>query len=169
MTIGKALRTLRGSTSQLQLSMELNVSRESISAYETGRSKLPPDISKLLIKKYNDPFLAMTIANEYTGAWCRKLDGPNVDLHRCSVKDKVVEEVIELTELLQRVSLSSPPKAISDQQRKEVEELALQSIDLIVALNHFVAVMSNEYQFDWQELWDKQLTKLIAKGYIKRK
>lgn len=168
MSVGNAIKELRGNMSQLELSFLINVSRETISSYETGRAKLPKDVSLKLMERFDDPFFALTVAHQYTGTGVRKLDGNNIDLHRCSVKEKTIEELEEMLDLIKSTSLSTLPKATTPEQRQKLENLLLQTIDTLYALTHLLAITSNEYEFSWRELWEKHLTKLISKDYIKR-
>jgi transcriptional regulator with XRE-family HTH domain len=169
MKVGKALKQLRGNKTQQQLAFEFNVSRESVSAYETERAKLPSDISQKVMEKYDNPWFAMTLASEYTGgAWVQKLDGQYVDLHRSSVAMKTREELHEAIEALDSVCFVNHPRSLSNYKLQEMEEALIQAIDAIVALNHLVAVTCEEYGFSWSQLWDKHTKKLLANGYIQQ-
>ena len=48
--VSSAMKEMRGGLHQQKFADELNVSRESISKYENGRSKVPADISRELTK-----------------------------------------------------------------------------------------------------------------------
>ncbi len=169
MAVGKALKTARGRISQLKLSMEMNVSRESISAMETERTPIPPDISKKLIKKFDDPFLAMTVASEYTnGSWVKPLNGTSVDLHRTSVADVTEEEIIEFLEAFKEVKLAKPPSSIKEHDKQLIKEMALEGIDALYAITHLVAVSCRDYGFSWNDLWKEHEMKLVSNNYIRR-
>jgi transcriptional regulator with XRE-family HTH domain len=168
MGVGNTLKEIRGEKTQLQLSFDLNVSRESVSAYETERAKLPVDVSQKLMEKYDHPFYAMAVASEYTaGAWVGKLDGDNIDLHRASVRAKTEEELYEAIEAIRNVCVANPPKSMKDNQRRELEVTLGQALDAIVALTHYVAIICKEYGFSWIKLWRNHHAKLKAAGYIK--
>ncbi|WP_026678183.1 helix-turn-helix domain-containing protein [Fictibacillus gelatini] len=172
MAVGKVIKALRREQdlSQLQLSFDLNVSRESISAYETERAKVPQDISRSLMEKFDNPFYAMEVAHDYTGgSWVSKLDGEAVDLHRSTVKDKTLEELDEALESIRGVRLATKPKYIQEHEKHQLEEAIIQAIDAIIALTHFVAIICIEYGFSWLKMWKKQHAKLRSKGYIKRR
>jgi len=166
LTVGNAIKEIRGKESQLHLSMELNVSRETVSAYETGRvDQIPLDISQKLMQKYDSPWLAMAVGHEYSaGSAVKKLDGKNVDLHRSSVKAKTEEELQEALEALKAISVVNKP----DHHDKEQIKVALmQVIDAIYAAKHLVAVLAKEYGFSWLKLWQLHLQKLVTKGYVR--
>lgn len=167
MKVGKVLKTLRGKMTQQQMALDFNVSRETISSYETERANVPKDVSQKLMAKYDNPWFAMTLASEYTGgAWVRKLDGQYVDLHRSSVALKTREELHEVMEALSKVCFVNHPASLNDYKRQEMEEALIQAIDAIVALNHLIAVSCEEYGFSWNHLWDRHAKKLVANGYI---
>lgn len=171
MSVGKAIKELRreDDLSQLQLSFELNVSRESVSAYETERAKLPQDVSQKLMERFDDPFFAMEVANSYTGGgWVRKLDGEYVDLHRSSVKEKTMEEIDELTQALESFSFSTPPRLIKTRQRQDLENMTIEAVDVVYSVCHLLAVICKDYGFSWNEIWNRHAAKLIANGYVKK-
>lgn len=167
MQAGNALREIRGGKSQHIFSMELNISRESVSAYETGRAKIPKDVSVKVMDKFDDPFFAMALANEYTKAWSPKLDGANVDLHRCSVKEKATEDIKRLLESIEQISLTKAPRVTDAYRRKDIENMLMETLNAITALNHLAAVLSKDYNLSWKELWEEHYIKLKAKGLIK--
>lgn len=124
MSVGKVLKETRGQESQLQVSFDLNVSRESISAYETERAKIPVDVSQNIVKKFDNPWFAMEVANEYTaGTWVRKLDGEFVDLHRASVKAKTEEELQEAIEALRGISVVNLANSVSPSELEKIKKL----------------------------------------------
>jgi hypothetical protein len=168
MAVGKALKTMRGRESQLKISMDLSVSRESISAYETERTSIPPDISQKLMKRYDDPFFAMTLAHEYTnGSWVHPLDGKFVDLHRSSVAAKTEEELQEALEYMKSIRIANHPASMPEHEKQQLRETMIQAIDGITALSHYVAVVCNDYGFSWNELWQTHTRKLVANGYVR--
>jgi len=153
---------------QEELAAELGVSRSAISAYKTGRRKIPKDIAAKLVQKLDDGFLAMELAAMATGgAWVRELDGEHVDLHRASVAAKTQEELREALEAVQRVCVAAPPRAMPKEKLRQLEEALIQAIDAIVALTHYVAVICREYGFSWVELWRKHFRKLKARKYVR--
>lgn len=153
---------------QEELAAELGVSRSAISAYKTGRRKIPKDIAAKLVQKLDDGFLAMAVASMATGgAWVRELDGEHVDLHRAAVTAKTQEELREALDAIQRVCVANPPRAMPREKLKELNEALIQAIDAIVALAHYVAVICREYGFSWVELWRQHHRKLKARKYVR--
>lgn len=168
MGVGKVLKETRGRKTQLQASMDFNLSRESMSAYETGRANIPLDISKKVMNKYDNPWFAMEVEYEYSaGAGVKKLDGQNVDLHRASVKAKTEEELEEALIALRNISVVNKPKYIDLGDKQNIEEALIQVIDAIYAAKHLVAILAKEYEFSWLKLWHKQFQKLVDRGYVR--
>jgi DNA-binding XRE family transcriptional regulator len=153
---------------QLQLSLELFESRESVSHQENGRYRVQPNISKYFAEKHNNPWVALEAAAEYTGWGPVKLDGESVDLHRASVAMKTKEELTEALQAIESVCVANHPRSIKEFEKKQLEEAILQAIDAIVALTQYVAVICVDYGFSWFKMWQQHRTKLKTKGFIKR-
>ena len=164
--VGEMLKEMRGDQTQLSLGMEVNLTRESISRYENGRSKVPADISRTLVNKYDNPEFAIKIRNEYTGTGPKWLDGPNVDLHRSSVKEKTLEEVKEVLTLLESFCLSKPLKTLQLFERQTLEKLLDELVEAQTAIDHLVAVICTEAQISYSGVWDKHYSSLTSAGYI---
>jgi len=153
---------------QEELGEELGLSRQAISHYKTGRRRMPPDVAARLVEKLDDGFVAMEIAAAYTGgAWVRELDGEHVDLHRAAVHAKTQEELREALDAMQRIDIATPPRAMSRERLKELEETLKQELDAMYALAHHVAVVCREYGFSWTELWREHHRELKARKYVR--
>lgn len=169
MNIGKHLKELRKPDSQQQLALELNLSREAVSAYETERTKLPVDIAQRVMEKYDDPWFAINIANKYTGgAWVRKLDGEFAELNRSSVVLKTLEELDEAVTSIKKAPFVKHPKLLAAYELQDLKKSLLEAIDVIVAASHLVAVSCEEYGYSWNELWDEHTSKLVSNGYVSK-
>ncbi|WP_083248255.1 hypothetical protein [Desulfuribacillus stibiiarsenatis] len=169
MGVGKVFQEVRKKhCSQLQFALDNNIVRESVSAYETERARLPQDISRKAIQRFDSPRLAFEVASQYTGgSWLTWLDGNNVDLHRASVRSKVKEELREALDAIAEVSLANHPHAMQDFERRKLEHSIEQSIDAIYALSMYVARVCEDYGYSWQRKWDKHRQKLVARRYVK--
>lgn len=164
--VGEMLKEIRGEQTQLSLGLELNLTRETISKYENERSKVPTDISRTLINKYDNPKFAMTIRNEYTGTGPKWLDGPNVDLHRSSVKEKTLEELREALETLESFSLAKPLKKLQLFERQLLESVLDELVEAQTAIDHMVAVVCKEAEISYTGVWDKHYRALASAGYL---
>jgi transcriptional regulator with XRE-family HTH domain len=141
-----------------------------ISAVERGERQISVDVLKNITKGIDEPRVYMEAAAEITGgvfavSW---LDGDCVDLHRSSVKDKVIEELAEAIKAVSSAKVTDNPRLCKMDQREKVKESIEEVIDVYVAAAHYVAIMCREYNFDVKEMFQAQRQKLIEHGYLKR-
>ncbi|WP_245676171.1 helix-turn-helix domain-containing protein [Domibacillus iocasae] len=166
--IGRALKEARGEQTQLQLSIEHQISRETVSAYETGRAKIPPDISRSIISKKDDAWLAMAVRHEYTRTGPVRLEGKRVDLHRSSTKEKLLEELEEAKIFLEKCCMSNHLSFITSFDRQDLEETLVQLVDVVTGIEHFLAVVCEEADISYLDVWQKHYNKLISRGYVNK-
>lgn len=170
--IGKAIkeaRELKGAT-QNNLAESSYLSPKTISAIETGRRAVTQDNLKIICKELDDPRVYLEATSEICGdvfgvQW---LDGDSADLHRASVKEKVIEELSEAVRAINLAKVYKNPACCTkddiDIVRKSIEE----TIDVYKAAAIYIAVMCREYNISIKEMFKKQSQKLIEKGYIKK-
>ncbi|WP_233436277.1 XRE family transcriptional regulator [Lysinibacillus capsici] len=161
------MKGLRGDNTQLQWGIDMGVVRETVSKYETGRSKVPADISRKMMNKYDDPKFAITIQQEYTGTGPRWLDGPNVDLHRCSVRDKTIEELEEALVAIKKTSMSKPAFALTPQEREEHKKTLEEIVELVTAATKYIAVGTDYIGISYLGVWNEHYNYLQQEGFIK--
>lgn len=164
--VGEMLKEMRGEATQLSLGLDLNLTRETVSKYENGRSKVPPDISNKLMKKYDNPWFALQLQHEYTGTGPVRLDGPNVDLHRSSVKEKVLEELHDATNALESFSMSKPLKRLSSYEMTNLQNVLKEVVELITGADTLLAVVCEEANISYKQLWNDHYIHLRSAGYI---
>ncbi|MGE7951898.1 helix-turn-helix domain-containing protein [Lysinibacillus xylanilyticus] len=162
--VGEALKEIRGEETQLRFGFDVGVGRESISKYENGRVKVPEDISRTLMDKFDNPKFAITIRNAYTGTGPKWLDGPNADLHRASVKEKSLEETEEAMEAIRSISFANPLNLISTSRK---EAVAVQIGQAIIALEHLLAILCLEGNISYLGVWDMINGLLTKAGYTR--
>ena len=165
MNVCEVVRDIRinNEQTQLQFGFDYDVTRETISKIENGHQKIPADISNKLMKKFDDPRLAMAIRREYTHTGPVWLDGPNVDLHPASVKEKTIEEAHEAIEAARSISFSKPLHLINP---TILENAAIQIAQNIIAWEHLLAVMCKHGNISYQGVWYKTDSQLEKAGYI---
>ena len=146
--------------------MDLNVSREAVSKWENGRTKIPADIAATMMERKENPWFALAIRSEYTKTGPMRLDGPNTDLHRSSVREKALEETIELVNCLTNFSFAKPLQNLSDWEKPELHNLLEETVEAITGLEHLLAVVCEEADISYMEMWQKHHQQLKAKGYI---
>lgn len=176
MPIGRAAtaaRTARREAGVTQLEMtfdEYYGSRESISQQENGRYQVQPELTKYYVEKQNDPFVALEASAEYIGWGPQKLDGEAVDLHRSTVSVKIVEELEEALIAVDKASrkIASNPQYASDIDKQVIEKSIQETIDVITAGNHYVAVLCKEYNISWVKMWTQHRLKLLQRRFLKK-
>lgn len=165
----KAARQEAGLT-QLQISMDdLFVSREAVSAQESGRYQVQPELAMYYANKHNNPFVGIEAAAEYTGWGPQKLDGEAVDLSRTTVSIKTVEELEEAVNAIQKTfrKITVNPSCVTDNDKQAIEKAIQEVIDVITAANHYVAVLCREYKISWSKMWMQHKMKLIQRKFLK--
>nr|WP_309101653.1 XRE family transcriptional regulator [Fredinandcohnia onubensis] len=175
MKIGRAKGALKEARhevklTQLQLSFDTYDSRENISHMENGRHKVQPNISSYFANEHNNPWVAMEAAAEYINWGPSKLDGEAADLHRTSVLLKTREELEEAIKALDIAAkrLSVMPKQLQEHDLQIIEKSIDESIDVITASNHYVAVLCKEYGLSWMRMWTKHKLKLVQRRFLKK-
>lgn len=160
------MKKMRGGETQQQLAMEINVSRETVSRYENGSTRIPADVSRAMMQRHDNPQFAFAMRNEYTRTGPVWLDGPNVDLHRSSVKEKTLEELDEVTNALKNFSFAKPLKNLSNWEAPELEKLLEEVVEAITAMEHLAVVVCEEANISYTETWSKHYQQLRAKGWL---
>lgn len=165
-TVGEIMKDLRGVETQLHWGSEMGVVRETVSKYETGRSKVPADISRKVMKKSDDPRLAVAIQYEYTGTGPVLLNGPNVDLHRCSVREKTIEEEEEFLEALKRTNFSKPAHALTPREIEDIKKAIEEGIEAETAKKMWLMRAIEYVGMSYSEAYAKHYADLRQKGFI---
>lgn len=164
--ITEIMKEMRNGETQQKVATGLNISREALSSYETGRAKVPQDVSQNLMSKFQDPWFAFAIRNEYTKTGPVRLNGPNFDGHRSAVREKTIEEVKEVLSTLEAFSFAKPLQNISEWERPKAKLLAEHIIEAVTALEHTLAVLCDEAGLSYNEEWQEHYTQLKVKGYL---
>lgn len=171
--IGLAIREARLNRNFTQQTMgsKSYCSGKLISAIERGERQASVDVLEKITSELDDPRLYMEAANEITGGvfgvnW---LDGESADLHRASVKEKVIEELSEAIRSINLTKVYINPKSCSKEDVEKVTSSIQETIDVFNASAIYIAVMCREYNIDIKEMFNVQKRKLIERGYIKNK
>lgn len=164
----KEARELKG-ISQKDLGSGSYLSYKTISAIETGRRSVTQENLRNICNELNDPRVYFEAVSEICGdvfgvQW---LDGEAADLHRASVKEKVIEE---LSEAIRAINLAKTYKNPSKCTKDDVEAVKAsiqQTIDVFDASAIYIAIMCREFNLDIREMFRTQKQKLITRGYLK--
>lgn len=164
--VSEVFREIRGGKTQSQLSMDLDLSRETVSKIENGRTKLPSDISRTLMKKFDDPKLAIAVQYEYTRTGPIFLNGPNVDLHRCSVREKTIEEEEEFVAALKRTNFSKPAHALTFEEKENIKKAIEEGIEAETAKKMWLMRAIEYVGMSYSEAYAEHYEDLRQKGFI---
>jgi len=169
--LGEAIKEVReekGITQQ-DLGQMSFLSYKTISAMETGRRRITKENAKNICEKLGDPKVYMEAVNEICGGvfsvpW---LNGNAVDLHRSSVKEKVIEELDEAINAINLIKTYKNPNSCTSTDKEVVAKSIQETIDVYVASAIYIAVMCREYSIDIKKMFQIQKDKLIKRGYLK--
>lgn len=164
----KEAREEKGFT-QKELGEASCLSHKTISAIETSRRAVTQENLKNICNELNNPMVYMEAINEVCGdafslQW---LDGDAADLHRSSVKDKVIEEFDEAIRAIKLTKIYNMPQTCNNEDLKLVIKSIQETIDVYKGSAIYIAVMCREYGLDITEMFKIQKQKLINKGYLK--
>lgn len=165
--VGEVLKEVRGGETQLQFGFEIGVGREAVSKYENGRTRVPADISRSIVDKYDDPKFALAVQHQYTGTGPIWLNGQNVDLHRCSVREKTIEELEEAIYSIKSISLVKPKEAIDPYEKKNMMDMIEEAVEAATALANFIAVTTDHLGVSYTGVWSNHYQYLQKEGFIK--
>ncbi len=171
MAIGEAIREAR---SRKHLTQEDIggigfVSGKMVSAIERGTRTAGADVLERLATTLDYPRLYMEAAEVVTGGvYCSPwLDGEGVDLHRASVWAKTREELEEAIKAVAAADIINAPSKADEAHKKQIFESMLQVLDARVAIDHYVAVICEEYNHSLKAIYAKHRRKLESRGYAK--
>lgn len=171
MAFGQALREarLKRGVTQQALGSEAYVSDSLISDIEHGRRKGSKEIRAALARALDYAKLYMEAAEEVTGGvYCTPwLDGDGVDLHRTSVWAKTCEELQEAIKVVSAADVVNAPSRADESHRQAIHDSMIQVLDARVAIDHYLAVMCEEYGFSILAVYQEHRQKLESRGYTK--
>lgn len=173
--VGTALRQARLSRGlrQQDLCRRLYVSDSTLSAIEHGQQRPAIDVARRAVRELDDPDVYLAAAQDMTGGVMvpAMLDGPKVDLHRASVRDKVMEELSEAIEALAKARELANAKTaedLSEEGRQQVRRALHELIEAQTACAVAVAVLCRQYDISPADVYREHLQELRAKGYARR-
>lgn len=163
------LREIRVSENQnqYQFAEKYNVSRESMNKYENGERKLPTEIAHKMIRNNNAGKLAITLRYQAAGIGPVWLNGDFIDLHRSAVREKVIEEIKEALEAIEKNSMAIALKKVHDYRRTDIRKMLIESAQAVNALEMYLIVVAEEMGFNLVELWEDVYAGFRAKQYLK--
>jgi transcriptional regulator with XRE-family HTH domain len=168
LSIAQGLKISRMSRRLGQNDLDVSYSKSMVSMIERGERNVASDMAPNLATKLDHPALFFETAREMTGgfgpAW---LIGPNVDLHRSSVREKCVEELHEAIESISRFRTAKPPSVETESEREHRKEHLLQVMDAVEACYMYVGIQCEEYGFSLLQISREHFNKLRSRRYVK--
>ncbi|KPV41995.1 helix-turn-helix domain-containing protein [Alicyclobacillus ferrooxydans] len=167
MSIARAVKIARKQRRLQQDELGVPYSKSMVSMMERGERLPAVDVAPLIGQKLDHPAAYLELARELSGGYGPSwLDGPNVDLHRASVRERTLDEVQEAILNIERFPASRPPNVETDGERKRRYEHLLQCFDALVALTAYIGVQCLEYGFSMLQLSKDHHAKLKGKRYV---
>ncbi|SFM44226.1 helix-turn-helix domain-containing protein [Salibacterium qingdaonense] len=156
--------------SQQELSELLNVSRESVSQYETGRGTIPEDLRTATVKALDDPQVTIAMWAESTGGVSVPyLDGPMIDHHPAALMDLAKKELHEAEASLEDVPTTKPLSMFTDEDVKMVRKSNKELLDAAAVILTQVADNCKLLRKSFSREIKEWITTLIARKYITRR
>ncbi|MEW8956953.1 helix-turn-helix domain-containing protein [Clostridium sp.] len=169
--LGQVIREVRvrNNLSQMELASEIHYSNKTISAIENNRRDISLEGLSELCGKLDDPRLYIeTISKATHGVFSVPwLNGEGTDLHRSSVHNKVMEELVEAIDAMREVKIYKNPNFADKEDLEGIKYSLEQVIDVYTAAATYIAVICEEYCLSPKEAFNNQRRKLELKGYIK--
>jgi transcriptional regulator with XRE-family HTH domain len=158
---------------QQDLCRRLYVSDSTLSAIEHGQQRPAQDVARRAARELDDPELYLAVAQEMTGGVMvpAVLDGPKVDLHRASVKEKTVEELSEAIEALAKareLANARTAEDLTEQGREQVRKALHELVEAQTACAVAVAVLCRQYGISPAQVYREHLEELRQKGYVRK-
>ncbi|MFB5192695.1 hypothetical protein [Alicyclobacillus fastidiosus] len=132
----------------------------------SGARKPAPDIMPLLADKLNSPEVSIKAWRELTNTGPAFLDGINIELHRSSMKDRLLREFAEAVDAVRNFDTSKPPGRETDHERRSRKAHLMEVMDSLVFGYMYVAVICMEYGDSFKELHDVHFSRLKSLGLV---
>jgi transcriptional regulator with XRE-family HTH domain len=154
--IGEAMAAARkrqGMT-QLDLSQEVNYSREAIAKYEAGTRTLPREMYAKVTQKIDDPEFYFETWGITTGhVSIPYFDGEHVDQHPASMGYLVKQETEEALEHLRQICWAKPARVHNEEDRENVKRAMLEVLDAAASMVNLVAVLCKEHRLSMKDVF----------------
>lgn len=172
MSIGRTLRAAREQAGlrQADVGRAVYLSDKAISAYEVGRRQVPRALAPAISKRLDNGRLALALAWDATGGMSSPvLDGPAVDLHRVTIRDRVLEELLEAVQALEGARVILRARSVADLDPaavQQVDDCLTQMVEAETALSNGIPVLCQVYGRSCAGLYRRHRQELEAKGYV---
>jgi transcriptional regulator with XRE-family HTH domain len=152
---------------QEELAKVANVSRTALASYESGVRKIPDDVLGRVINHLGSVELQSQKCweCEVNVFLLPLLD--QVDRHPMAVRTKLIEELKEAVTALEELSLVNKltAESLSEYERVKLNEVLIQILDVIPAIQLFVNAVAHHYDVPLGDLKANMYAKCRSKGY----
>jgi len=164
-SVGTVIKKFRP-ISQEKLARKFNVSRELIAAIETGRRRVPQDVSPRIARFIDHSAVYTAFQREASGVGPVYLN--NIDDHPLTCVMKMLEEFREVVEKTGEVVpiLIKGPKRATDEDRQKLKEWGLECCEAETANENAMGRVFKEYNMSLAEVWDQHQQELIEHQYF---
>ncbi|MCA1021821.1 helix-turn-helix transcriptional regulator [Halobacillus litoralis] len=166
---GQALKEMRNGLGLTQdaVANDLNISKQSVSHYESERRTFQEDVARESLKTYDDPVYALSIISEFSGGYTApKINGRALEWHRLSLEEFAIREVNEAVSILNQVSLIKSPNETSAEEKERIAEAIDEILDAEMALSNLKAILGKEYRISIKERVKKRKPVWKSRGWI---
>lgn len=151
----------------VQLAMDLNVSPQLISNIKHGHRKLQKDIAKSAMTTYDSPEFIMQLLYEFSeGYTAPVMKNEVIEKHRLALEEFTIEQVTDVIEILEDVSLVKPPGMTNEEERKRIKDIINELLDAETAIANLKAILANEYGISLKKCIKDRKPYWKAKGWI---
>jgi transcriptional regulator with XRE-family HTH domain len=151
-------------TEQLELALEMNYSRQTVSAWANDSRNIQEDALPKVAEKLDYPNLYLESALLATGGVSIPvLDGDYIDQHPASMKFLVQKETNEALDELGRASFIKPISYQTSQEKEEMKKVIRELLDAACSIVNMVAILCREYNFSMKDIYKSWFITLKAR------
>lgn len=151
----------------IQIAKDLNISPQLLSNIKHGHRKLHKDIAQASMKIYDCPEYVLELLNEFSDGFTPPvLRGKSIEKHRLALEEFTVEQVKEVIQILEDVSLVKPPGMTTEEERERIREVIYELMDAEAAIVNLMAILANEYAISLKKCRKERKPVWKAKGWI---
>lgn len=151
---------------QQQLALDMFQSREYISKQEVGERKIPPVSTKYFIERYNSPWLALEVVNEYIGWGLTPLEDTATNNNRYFHQLIVEKELKRALEMISKVNFTKDLNHTPSMDLQDIHRSAEAMARIVHFSTLYLATICEAYHINWLKLWKNHHNDLRSKRYL---
>lgn len=151
----------------IQIAKDLNISPQLVSNIKHGHRKLHKDIAQASMKIYDCPEYVLELLNEFSDGFTPPvLRGKSIEKHRLALEEFTVEQVKEVIQILEDVSLVKPPGMTTEEEKERIREVIYELMDAETAIANLKAILADEYGISLKKCINERKPYWKARGWI---